>query len=175
MNRIGDWMQTISGTKIWPLDPRVEEINLYDIAHALSMICRFNGHCLEFYSVAQHSVYVSEIIDEKYAKWGLLHDASEAFIADIVRPAKRFMPEYKEIEKNLSKVIYQRFGLDIENEPSCLKEADNTILALEARKLMRNIEEWNIPHPKIQMDIECLSPIDAKNQFLRRAKELGIE
>ena len=173
-NRIGDWMQTISGIKFWPLDPRIEEINLNDIAHALSMICRFNGHCSKFYSVAEHSVLVSKIIDKNYAKWGLLHDASEAYIADIVRPAKRFMPEYKKIEKNLMRVIYQRFDLNIDDEPKELKKADTDVLVCEAKQLMHSTEEWNLPSTDTQVHVQCLLPSDAKSDFLSRAKELGI-
>ena len=59
MERRGDWMQTHSGLRFYPLDPRPEDIRIEDIAHALPMICRFNGHCSRFYSVAEHSLNVA--------------------------------------------------------------------------------------------------------------------
>ena len=76
------------------------------------------------------------------------------------------MPEYKQIEHNLTRIIYKRFGLNIEDEPACLKEA---------RQLMNNTQDWDIPISKIPFHISCLSLVDAKNLFLKRAKEIGIE
>src|SRR5271165_7548492 len=89
-NRKGDWIQTYTGRVMYPLDPRPEEINIIDIAHALSNLCRFTGHVRTFYSVAEHSVRVSQHCDPKDALWGLLHDASEAYLADMSRPMKRY-------------------------------------------------------------------------------------
>src|SRR5579885_2784587 len=86
--RHGDWIQTYCGVAFYPLDPRPEEILIEDIAHALSMLCRFTGHVKRFYSVAQHCVYVSHRCDPKDALWGLLHDAAEAYLNDISRPVK---------------------------------------------------------------------------------------
>src|SRR4051812_6540197 len=85
----GDWMQTISGKAFFPLDPRPADVDIQDIAHALAFQCRFGGHVKEFYSVAEHSVRVSLICAHEDAKWGLLHDATEAYLSDIVRPVKR--------------------------------------------------------------------------------------
>src|SRR5690242_11754504 len=87
--RRGDWMQTYTGRRFWPLDPRVDDIDIGDIAHHLSLVCRFAGACREFYSVAQHCVGVSYVCDPKDALWGLLHDAAEAYVGDMVRPLKR--------------------------------------------------------------------------------------
>ncbi len=104
--RKGDWMQTCSGLKIWPMDPRPEEICLNDIAHALSMICRFSGHTKKFYSVAEHSVFVSHHVKSENAIYGLLHDSSEAYISDIIRPVKVFVPEYKKIENRATYLLH---------------------------------------------------------------------
>ena len=81
--RIGDWMQTYTGERFWPLDPRIEDIHIRDISMALGKLCRYGGHTIFFYSVAEHSVLVSEYVPEEYALWGLLHDASEAYLSDI--------------------------------------------------------------------------------------------
>ena len=88
--RVGDWIQTMSGVIFYPLDPRPEEIRIEDIAHALSHQCRFAGHCREFYSVAEHSVRVSRELPQEFMLWGLLHDASEAYLVDLPRPIKRW-------------------------------------------------------------------------------------
>ena len=95
------WIQTHLGIQFIVLEPRFENIHIGDIAHALSMNCRFNGHCKDFYSVAEHSVHVSRILDDdpNLALWGLLHDASEAYITDLPRPVKNAMPQFEEIEE----------------------------------------------------------------------------
>ena len=65
--RKGDWMQTYTGRQFWPIDPRANEVHIEDIAHALSMMCRYNGHCRTFYSVAEHSVLVSQHVPPEHA------------------------------------------------------------------------------------------------------------
>src|SRR4051812_31750950 len=82
------YIQTYSGTEFWPLSPKAADVKLIDIAHALSNKCRFAGHCREFYSVAQHSVLVSRQLPDEFKLWGLLHDAGEAYFADIPNPIK---------------------------------------------------------------------------------------
>jgi len=167
-------MQTISGRQFWPIDPRASEVDLYDIAHALSMMCRFNGHCERFYSVAEHSVYVSDICPPEHAKWGLLHDASEAYIADIVKPAKPFIAGYKEVEANIMRAVCQRFGLPV-IEPMEVKVADNAILADEAAQIMgEHPKAWELPVAASGTKILGWSPSEAKGMFLMRAAELGV-
>ena len=95
------WIQTISGKK-FPLDkPDVEQIDIEDIAHALSFLCRFNGQCKKFYSVAEHQCLLYDRVKDKdylMAKWLLVHDAPEAFVNDIPTPLKNLLPKYQEIE-----------------------------------------------------------------------------
>lgn len=69
-DRRGDWIQTFTGRRFWPLDPRPEDVCIEDIAHALSLKCRFGGHCTRFYSVAEHSVHVSNYVPAEFALWG---------------------------------------------------------------------------------------------------------
>lgn len=137
--RDNSWFTTRSGVSFHPLDPRPEEIVIDDIAHALSNVCRFGGHCRAHYSVAQHSVEVSRYLGKRHgdllAKYGLLHDAAEAYMGDFIRPIKKLMPSYKEAEDVLLRVILVKFGLD-PNVPDEVKVADNVILACEARDLM---------------------------------------
>src|SRR5690349_636686 len=107
----GSWMQTFTGRQFYPLDPRLDEIDPLDIAHALSMICRYGGHTKHFYSVAEHCLLMSHAVAPEYALWALLHDATEAYVGDMVRPLKHHMPDYRQIEDNLMEVIAERFGL----------------------------------------------------------------
>jgi uncharacterized protein len=168
------WIQTYSGGQFWPLNARVEEVQLTDIAHALSMICRYTGHVREFYSVAQHSVIASLIVPFEDAKWALMHDATEAYLCDVARPVKPFLGEYKEIENQLMGVICSKFGLALE-EPASVKQADLILLATERRDLMaappvpwlstENVTPLNgIIHP--------VPPAKAKEIFLKRFTEL---
>lgn len=172
MERKGDWMQTVNGRLFWPMDPREDEVHLDDIAHALSMMCRFNGHCTEFYSVAEHSIYVSQIMPPELALWGLLHDAAEAYVADIARPAKRFLPEYKAVETRIQQVVYRKFGL-VGEEPAELKIADNAMLAREQQVLMCPAPaQWPLPEPPAPVAIRVLSPVWARAAFKDRFREL---
>ncbi len=170
--RRGDWMQTVSGRQFWPLDPRPDDVFIEDIAHALSMMCRFNGHCERFYSVAEHSVLVSENVPPEDALWALLHDASEAYIADIVRPAKRFIDGYRQMEANIMAAVCGAFDLPY-IEPPSVKRADNAILADEASQIMGSKpKDWILPEPPLGVRIIGLSPAGAKLAFLNRYRAL---
>lgn len=172
--RQGDWMQTVSGRQFWPIDPRSEDVFIEDIAHALSMMCRFGGHCELFYSVAEHSVLVSENVPAEDALWALLHDASEAYIADIVRPAKRFLANYKEVEGRIMAAVCAAFNLPV-IEPPSVKRADNAILADEAAQIMgTKPKDWILPEPPLGVRIIGLSPADAKQAFMARYRALSI-
>jgi len=85
------FLPTCTGRRVHIADPLPDEIDIEDIAHGLSHVCRFAGHVPLYYSVAQHSLLVSELLDERTAMWGLLHDASEAYLHDLTRPLKRVM------------------------------------------------------------------------------------
>ena len=149
MKREGDYLGTYSGNKFWPLDPRPEEVCLEDISHALSQICRFNGHTTEPYSVALHCLSVERLLEQRgYDKltrlYGLLHDAAEAYVCDLPRPLKRFIKNYGIIELAVMDAVYKHFGLDrpsVEIEIA-VGDADDYILALEAKKLMKGTDSW---------------------------------
>jgi len=160
------WIQTHSGLKIDPIDPQPEDICLEDIAHALSNICRFTGHCNEFYSVAQHSVYVSVYSSNENALWGLLHDASEAYLCDIARPVKRsgFLSGYCEVEEKLMKVIADKFGLSWPI-PIETKTLDNIFLMTEARDLGLLTDDWIHYAEPMKIKIIPQQPKNAKQSF----------
>lgn len=132
-----EWIQTFSGRQFWPMEPRVEDIDIGDIAHSLSNQCRFNGHCKTFYSVAQHSVLVSRHCDPADQLWGLLHDAAEAYLVDLPRPVKHTaaLTPFRDYEKRIQAAICARFGLPIE-QPESVSRIDKSLLRNEQRDLM---------------------------------------
>ncbi len=149
--RRGDWFETFSGVKFWALDPLPSEIHLTDIAHALSHICRWNGHCSTFYSVAQHSMLVASICDPANRKWALLHDASEAYLGDMIAPLKHntvFAEKFVEAEDWLMRMIAEKYNLPWPM-PAEVKHADKVITATERRDLVSFRHPWNreLPGP----------------------------
>ena len=170
--RNGDWMQTYTGRMFWPIDPRPEDVCIEDIAHGLSMMCRYNGHCNKFYSVAEHSVILSHNVPSDHALWALLHDASEAYIADIVRPAKRFISGYKEVESRIMQSVCDAFNLS-HDMPECVHVADNSILADEMAQIMGpKPQEWSLTFPPLGCKINGWNPAKAERQFLKRFNNL---
>lgn len=129
------WITTFSHKKFHFLNPSDDEICIEDIAHALSNLCRFNGHCQKFRSVASHSIDVATICPPHLKIYGLMHDAAEAYVCDIPRPVKPFLSNYSDIEHNIMEAISRKFGLNIDWF-SGVHEYDMAILAAEAGQLM---------------------------------------
>ncbi len=136
-------MKTYSGLRLDPFDPKPEEIRIEDIAHALSLLCRGNGQVTHFYSVAQHCLNCEREaeargLNRRLRLACLLHDASEAYLNDIIRPVKQCLTEYKEAEDHFLEVIYQRFGLGglTEEEWSVVKEIDDALLVYDLVELL---------------------------------------
>ena len=94
------WIETYSGKQFYLDGTDTDSIVIEDIAHALANLCRYNGHTNRFYSVAEHSVLVSYAVPKEYALWGLMHDASEAYLSDIPRPFKAMIANYKTMEEH---------------------------------------------------------------------------
>ncbi|MBF0401346.1 MAG: phosphohydrolase [Magnetococcales bacterium] len=188
--RKGAWIQTFTGRQFWPQDARKNDINIRDIAHSLSMKCRFNGHCRAFYSVAEHSVHVSRIVAPEFALWGLLHDAAESYISDVPRPIKSNLfvldasaPEgqrlgfFRALEGKLIDVIAGHFRLPVRLEGNITAEvraADEIMLATEKAFLMaKEPAPWDaLPDPLDRSIIKCWTPGVAEREFLARFKEL---
>lgn len=174
--RKGDWMQTRSGKMFYALDPQPGDILIEDIAHALSMLCRFGGHCNEFYSVAQHSVHVSELLPHHLKLSGLLHDATEAYLGDMVRPLKELMPAYKKIEEKLEVVILDSFdvlwALDLYWDE--IKRVDNILLVTEARDVRHWSSLWTATDgiSPLKKTIVPWGPRKAKAEFLKEYHKL---
>lgn len=170
------WIQTHSGIAFFPFDPKPEMIDINDIAHALSMICRYNGHTKKFYSVAEHSVVMSNCVPKEHALATLIHDAAEAYIADLARPIKHNVSGYKEIEEKILEVIYEAFNawptvLDMHQ----ILHADLRMLATERGQVMgTNVHPWVCLEGVLPYDIvlPCWCPAEAELNFLRRFYEL---
>ncbi|MBN1945286.1 MAG: hypothetical protein JW797_06385 [Bradymonadales bacterium] len=166
------WIQTYTGKQFYPLDPRPSDIDLVDIAHSLSLQCRFSGHCLQFYSVAEHSVRVSAILPANLALWGLLHDAAEAYLTDLPRPVKGRFPEFRVIEDRLLEVIARHYDL-VWPMPAEVALADSRLLATEARDLMAvSPEPWGLGVEPLEGQIQPWLPDRAETAFLARFREI---
>ncbi len=171
-------IRTFTGRLVDPCAPQPEEIDINDIAHALSLTCRFLGHAYRFYSVAQHSVLVSELVPPRDALWGLLHDAAEAYLCDLPAPVKRApqMWFYRTSEALLIRAIACRFGLPPE-APESVKQADSVALATEFRDVTTADDPgWIISEcgcePLKDLHIVPCSAQVAENRFRHRFWEL---
>jgi hypothetical protein len=168
--RQGDWIQTYTGKQYWPIDPRPEDVDILDIAHALSMLCRFGGHCLKFYSVAEHSVHIARWLYPRYgaeaALCGLLHDATEAYVTDVPRPTKAFLYGYKEIEHQNWLAIAAAFNLPA-TLPHQVKDADRRMLTDEASQNMAKCDaEWSTTMEPLGIQLQYWSTDRAEAEFL---------
>lgn len=164
--RQGDWMQTFNGRQFWPLDPRPEEICIEDIAHALSMQCRYAGHCLRFYSVAEHSVLLSRAVSHDNRLWALLHDASEAYLVDLPRPVKHSVVGYAAAEDAVMAAVCRKFELPTEI-PAEVKAADRAILTDEMRQNMAKPPvRWSTEGEPLGVKLGFWSPNRAHSEFM---------
>lgn len=178
--REGDYMETFTGKKFYPIDPRLDDIYIEDIAHALSNICRFNGHCKFFYSVAQHCVICHDYASKQF--YGdvplhcLMHDAAEAYACDIPRPLKKYIDGYKPIENQIQEQILFKFGL-WPVDPyihTNVKAIDDIVLHQEAKVLL-NQTGWSQDELINQITIEQWTPDRAEAMFLELKRSRYIE
>jgi len=170
-----NWITTFTGKKFHLFDPQLDEICIEDIAHALSLICRFGGHLPEHYSVAQHSVLVSQLVRNENCLEGLLHDAEETYIGDMVRPLKLEMPEFNVVTRNIQSKVIEKFKLYTIWAGKLVKEAYMIALTIEKRDLFLVAKEqkWGLREgidsslivPE-NISIAYMHPKIAETQFL---------
>lgn len=190
------WFQTYTGKRIYVTQPKPEAIVLGDIAHALALTARFGGHTTKPYSVAQHSVLVADIVKDTHpqlALAALLHDATEAYLGDLIRPLKLVLPAYSKLEDEWAKVIGEAFGVRLHPLHRAIKEADVIALATERRDLFPHHIDWPYldscgveprsgtvvpwqPETAEQHFIDCVNqliPLELKGEHIRRSREIG--
>lgn len=180
------WTQTKSGIKFYPFEPSPEMINIEDIAHGLSNMCRFHGQTKFFYSVAQHCNLGLKIINKQDAcnielklLW-LLHDASEAYILDMPTPIKIGLSDYKKLEENLVKVIFKKFNLKkytyLDHTYRLMKHVDEQMLANEYDALFdKKLFSAFLLKPLPWMKIRWQPRFYTKWKFLRNFKSIMSE
>lgn len=178
----GPWIQTYTGIKFYPLDPKPEEVVIEDIAHALSRICRYGGQPSMHYSVAEHSVLVSHLVLPRYALDGLMHDAAEAYVGDVLRPIKRLpmFDAYVNAEANVFEAIAKKFGLHTDEAThDAVKEWDDRILVDEVKAVACNPQMYLEPGEYMYTlkptgaTIRGLDYVTAKAEFLNRFADLN--
>jgi len=174
-----DYIRTWSKVRFTPLEPKEEDIMLGDIAHALSLMTRANGHFPEFYSVAQHCVHCcEEAIARKYSRRVqaacLLHDGSEAYLSDITRPVKKDLPGYLDIEAVLQAAIYRRFLKEelTKEEADLVKDVDDTLLYYEFYHYMGEALMDHEPEISSKPVFETLPFQSVEDRYLELAAQL---
>lgn len=173
-------MNTYTGKKIDPMSMTADDVSIQDIAHALSLTCRGGGHVSYFFSVAQHSINCMK--EAKARGWSerlqlacLLHDASEAYISDIIRPVKVHLSNYLEIEGNIMKVILERFGLDdlSEEENAMWKQIDDEMMNFELKSFMKG-EEYRTIDSLVSVPDKAERPWrEVEAEFIKYAEKLS--
>ena len=172
-------MITYTGIKFDPINPNIELINIKDIAHALSLICRANGHIKHFYSIAQHSINCA--LEAKARNYSikvqlllLLHDASEAYISDIIRPVKPHLTNYLNIEAKLQQTIYKKYINSelVEDDYNKIKEVDDDILMSELYILMNRDNLENHVNILCDANYEYMQFSDVEQTFIDMFNDL---
>lgn len=189
------WIITYSGKQFWPFDPRPEDVLFIDVAHALSNMCRFNGHSHEYFSVAQHSLIVASYVrketnDPMMELAALFHDAHEAYLPDFLRPLKSMFyimrsslgtpdsfESVRESLQRLDRCIAKAFGFDPNRFDSpVIKKYDNAVLMTERRDLLASSNiPWAIKEEPITETIIACAPGAAKAAFIARYQRLKRE
>src|SRR3712207_1626128 len=177
----GPYIQTVSGRRVNPFDADPEDIDPADIARALANLCRFGGHCRAFYSVAQHSAIVCDLLEERGATpdelmAALLHDAAEAYLGDLPHPLKHrseLGAAFRVAEKRLEAVIVERFALP--DPADRIKPLDRALLAVERRTFSE--ETWHWPEldgaEPLNIEIDPWDPARAAREFTSRYERLA--
>lgn len=147
-----EWIQTISGKKFTLVDPSPESIDIFDIAHSLGNQCRYAGHVTRFYSVAEHSVLLSEIVDPGNGNplvslAALLHDAEEAYTGDINQPLKSLVPYFKKLADRIRRAIFDKFEIPwrilTADAWTLIKQTENRLILTEREVLLAEPpEKW---------------------------------
>lgn len=174
---LGDGIRLLSGCLFDYKRPHESDVQIGDIAAALSKVCRFAGHIHQFYSVAQHAINASRIVPAEYAFTALMHDTAEAFTNDLPTPLKFAVPIFKELEVRIESAMAEKFGFAYPL-PDAVKLADSQMLAIEKVRLKRDHSAWTVldgietAHIEHLVDTAPMAPARAERLFLERFEEL---
>ena len=171
---MNDFITTYTKKHLMPLSPNKKDIDIRDIAHALSFMSRANGHFPQFYSVCQHSIHcceeaIARDLTAKTAMCCLLHDGREAYIADITRPVKKLIPGYLEIEKTIQNAIYEKFAgsLPDKTEAKDVKDIDDALLYHEFMHFMGERTSDTVPFLKTRPEFKTIPFSEAEDRFIK--------
>ena len=175
---MADYITTYGGSHFVPVRPEADQIHITDIAHALSLLCRGNGHVKHFFSVGQHCINCAgEAVARGYSKSVclacLLHDAGEAYMSDVPRPFKKYIPEYKTYEDRILDIIYKKFlgRLLTKEEERLVKLVDDDMLYFDLKELLNEFPDGKEPEMKSSFSL-CFEPFE---QIEKRYLELFDE
>ena len=173
--RAAQFIETYTGRPFYPLNPRQEDISIIDIAHGLSLQCRYGGQISDFYSVAEHSVLLAMYAEEELhasvldCLQILMHDAPEAFMTDIPRPVKQYMPEYREWDHGINEAIRKWLSLEGIKTPDFQDEIDSRIIIDERAQLKSDSGlDWGHNLKPLGLEMQKWHPRRAEIEFLMR-------
>ena len=164
---------TYTGKHFDPSEPDPALLDIRDIAHALSLTCRGNGHVKTFFSVGQHCINCArEAIERGYSDRlvtaCLLHDASEVYMSDVPSPFKRSLPSYRQAEREMMSLVYTRFlGSDLtREEESLVKDIDRAMLYYDLKELLNDPPEGAPPKIHIELDYTVKPFVQVEEEYL---------
>ena len=158
------YLATRTGVRFCLTNPRPQDVKVLDIAHALGRIGRWGGHTSRPYSVAEHSVFVSKLVEPQHRVAALLHDAAEAYLGDVIGPLKAMLPELEVIERRVHLAICERFGVSPEI-PEEVHVADQVALATEAKQLVAI--PWECVAKPVDIALTDMRWSEARDYWLR--------
>lgn len=176
---MSDYITTYGGTHFYPFEPEADHIQITDIAHALSLLCRGNGHVKHFFSVGQHCINCAqEAMARGYSRRVclacLLHDAAEAYLSDVPRPFKQSLPEYQALEQRVLTVIYEKYlGITLtEEEANLVKEIDDDMLYFDLLELLGEVTDQEKPEMKSLFSEEYVPFAEVEERYLELFEQL---
>lgn len=175
---MSDYIRTSSGVKFYPLNPDPQGILIEDIAHALSLLCRGNGHVKVFFSVGQHCIHCAKEAEQRGYSTRLilaclLHDASEAYLSDITRPVKQHLQDYCRYEEHLLEVIYKKFlGSPLsQEEQKLVKIIDDDMLYYDLRDLLNEFVNKSVGEQEPRIAPVMYSSFSYKERPFKEVEE----
>lgn len=178
---MSDYITTYTGIHFYPTEPKIEDIEIRDIAHSLSLICRGNGHVHSFYSVGQHCIACAKEaeargLSSRMALACLLHDASEAYLSDVPRPFKKELPWYDELENRILDMIYERFlgSALTEDEAAQLQEIDDDMLYFDLKYLLGDEPKSEAPAVLSKPDYTVKEFEEVETEYLQIFEKYNI-